>query len=347
MRIKQRKAAVERALGIMIHDIAHGADEGVRVAAAHEIDYRVLEHIVHHAVQLSAQKIMAALFVTYLVGRVFPDLADDQLILVLLLDDAAQGAHEVLFQLVHHVQPPAGDTHIRPLAHHAVLMQQHAPQRRRLLVERGRDGDSPPALVIVGEVVEEIPIRIGGFFRLIGAQGAVIAELVEISAVRARMIENAVENDAHSLLRRLVYQLFELFLRPHELVYLHIVARVVTMVGRRFEDGREVNERHAERFEIRQLVDNALQIAAVKIVGAVNAVGIAYGQRFVPGFEYAALLVEHGVLVLALVETVDEDLVDKSALAKVGRLVARTENGELPGRLIFVGIAHLASPLRV
>ena len=182
---------------------------------------------------------------------------------------------------------------------------------------------------------------------MIGAERRVVSEFIEINTVRARMIEHSVENDAHPPLFRLFDEFRKLLFRAEKRVNLHIIGGIVAVIGMTFEYRRKIYGGHAQRSYIIETGYYPFYITAVEVVGAVNAIGIAYGQRFVPGFEYAALLVEHGILVLALVETVDEDLVDKSALAKVGRLVARTENGELPGRLIFVGIAHLASPLRV
>src|SRR5690606_40253031 len=51
-------------------------------------------------------------------------------------------------------------------------------------------------------------------------------------------------------------------LRAEMRIHLHIVAGIVLVVGRRFKEGREVDGVDAERFQMVQMVDDALQVAA-------------------------------------------------------------------------------------
>ena len=58
--------------------------------------------------------------------------------------------------------------------------------------------DTPPTAVTIGKLLKSIPGKIRRIFRLICAERGIISVLIEIYAVVARMIENAVKYQADS-----------------------------------------------------------------------------------------------------------------------------------------------------
>ncbi len=141
-----------------------------------------------------------------------------------------------------------------------------------------------------------------------------------------------------------------------------VIGGVVFVVGRRFEDGVEVDDRHAQVLQVIQLVDHALQVAAVEIeaVGA-GAVGRhradrrwAYSRSALPvGSERydgaVQFIVEEApgwwvVAGIAIAETVGEDLVHDAVLHPIGRLEGGIVHGQLPAvvRAVAKGLAPAA-----
>ena len=278
----QRHTAIERLFGIMVADDLDRVAEFAGVAALGVCEDRLFERIVHHAVELSAQQIVAAFAVADLVGRVLPDLADHGGVGVDALDRAADVADGLFGQLVDDVEPPALDAHRGPLFDDAALVQDEFSPALGVLVDGRADGHAPPAVIAVRPIVEAVPIVVFAALGLIGADGVVSAELVEVAAVRAGVVEHAVQDDGDAPLRRPLDQFAELVLGAEKRIDLEIVARVIAVVGRRLEDGRQIDRAYAERLEIVELVDDPLQIAAVEVVGAVHAVGVAQCGRLVP-----------------------------------------------------------------
>ena len=134
------------------------------------------------------------------------------------------------------------------------------------------------------------------------------------------MIEHAVQHYVYALALCLVYKLFEFFFVAEKRIQLKIVAGIVTVIGRRSEDRRKIDDRNAEGFQIRQLIDNALKVAAVKIVGAVNAVSVFQSKRLVPVLVYGMSGRIHARIV-SFAEPVDENMVNYPALEAFWSLV--------------------------
>ena len=232
--------------GIILTDAHDLGAEGSRPTVQAEGKDRLLEGVIHHAVQFALREVGTEGAVTDLHARVLPDLADHDRPLVRPLDRGAEIVHEIGREFVHDVETPSVYPEMRPLIHDAPLSEDEIAVACGALIESRHDLAPPPTVVFVGEIGEMIPVEIGRFGALIGAEGVVMSELIEIDAVRTRMIEDAVENDADPSLPRLRDQRAEVLLRPDERVDAEIVPGIVAMIGTRLKNRREIDLGRAE-----------------------------------------------------------------------------------------------------
>ena len=114
-----------------------------------------------------------------------------------ILHSLAQLVKKHVRQLVGHVQTPAVGAQLQPAAGNAAGSGKIVPAGGILLVEPGQNPDAPPAIIIVREMAEGVPIRIGRVLRLVGTHAGVMPLAVEIAAVRPGVIEYPVQNDPH------------------------------------------------------------------------------------------------------------------------------------------------------
>ena len=169
---------------------------------------------------------------------------------------------------------------------------------------------------------------------------AVGTVFVEIAAVRAGMGKNAVQKDADAALFRRRAQGAQVRLRSEGGIDLHVIARIVFVVGGRTEDGVQVQNRHAQAFDIGKLFLNAAQIAAEEVVGgALLCVQFQVEIRPVvpvfvvigPGGEVG------GVFFANAAETVHHDLHHRGFAHPGGAVAGGIVNGDLvTGRLAGV-----------
>ena len=252
---------------IVFADALHGFREMLGRAAVQERNDRVPQRVVHHRVQLAALEIGAALGIGYLVGRVLPDLADDQRIRFLLLCRGVQPADKFVRQFVGHIQPPAGGAQPQPVPHDAVRRSENIVLIAFVHLAHLRQGiDPPPRTILIRPLLEIVPAVPGRILRLVRADAVIPARAVEIAAVKARVVEHAVQHHAHAAPRRLSAQLAEILLRAEHRVNGLVIARIIAVVGIRLEDRVKVDRGHAQAFQIVQLLDDPAQRAPEKIV---------------------------------------------------------------------------------
>ena len=89
-----------------------------------------------------------------------------------------------------------------------------------------------------------------------------MAIAIKNRAVGRHVVEDTVQNDAHSALPGVLDQIVPVFLGPEVRVNLVVVLGIVAVVGRGIEDRVEVNRRDAERLQVIQILVDPLQVAA-------------------------------------------------------------------------------------
>ena len=224
--------------------------------AQQEVEHCGAERIVHRRVQLAAEEIFAQRAVTHLVGSVLPDLAEKERIFFLFLHRRTDVADEAVRQLVGNVQPPAGSAAPQPAAHHAVLAAEKFPERGIVFLHVREIGHVPPAFVAVAVLIAEAePGAV--FFRR-----AVVAELVKVHAVRAGVVEYAVEHDADAALSCGFAERFKILFPAEQRIDAGVVRCVVPVVACRLKDRVQVQDRDAKRGKIRQLFLDAPERSA-------------------------------------------------------------------------------------
>ena len=122
----------------------------------------------------------------------------------------------------------------------------------------------PDAVVILllrvdGIAVDEEPAAIRRRF-------AVFDNVLKFVPPVAAVVEYAVEDDAHPARVDAIDQPPQIGLRAEGRVDLEIIGRVVLVVRRCAEDGRQIQTRRAERLDVVELLRNARQIAAHEIL---------------------------------------------------------------------------------
>ena len=165
-------------------------------------------------------------------------------------------------QLIRHIQPPAVDAEfLQPVPANG---EEIVPRVRVCKVQLRHPFVMPDAVVILplcidGIAMDKEPAAIRRRF-------AVFDNVLKFVPPVAAVVEHAVEDDAHSACVDTVDQPPQIVLRAEGRVDLEIIGRVVLVVRRRAEDGRQIQARHAERLNIVELLRNARQIAAHEIL---------------------------------------------------------------------------------
>ena len=130
--------------------------------AQQKIKHQPAQHIVHHAVQLAAAQIGPLFPVTDLVGRIFPDLADQGRLRVTFFQFAVKGRQEFIRQLIRHVKTPAADTGMQPVLQHTVLVPYDEILIAAVCFVHFRQAlITPPAVVFFRKLFKLIPGVIG------------------------------------------------------------------------------------------------------------------------------------------------------------------------------------------
>ena len=193
--------------------------------------------------------------------------------------------HEVVGELVGHVQPPAVRAGPEPPADHRVLpAEDELPVGGVVLVHGGQGVDAPPALVLVGPLIEVVPGVVGGVLALVGPQLRVEAVPVEIAAHKAGVVEHPVQHHPHPRLVGLSAQAGEVLLGAQHGVDGAVVGGAVPVVLRRLKDGAEVQGAHPQAVEVVQLFLHPLQAAPEEVpVADLPAVVGAVLRLVLPG----------------------------------------------------------------
>ena len=204
----------------------------------------------------------------------------------------------------------------------------------------------PPAVVLVGPWMEVVPGGVGRLLGIVRAFHRVALFAVEIDAVAARVVEDAVHDHMHPALFCCGAQMLEVGLRAEQGVDFGVIRRIVPVVGVRFKDGVQVDAGHAEGLQIGELFFDALQVPAkvVRIGDDPPLIRLPIGL-FPPMFMQFTILGDIGLGRPGIVKTVREDLVHNPAGHPVGRVKAGVVDGELPRPIVRFGRAFPAKAL--
>ena len=153
-------------------------------------------------------------------------------------------------------------------------------------------GDAPPAFVARGLVFEPVPAAVRGILMVARPESTKplkILILIKINAVGAGVAEDAVQYNADAVRAALLAEFLENLLVAQERVDGEVVRRVVAVVGCRPEDRVQVERGHAQRFQIRDLLADAVQRAAKEIeVGDVAGSIFLIVRELIPIFYISA-----------------------------------------------------------
>ena len=87
---------------------------------------------------------------------------------------------------------------------------------------------------------------------MIRADAVIMPVTVEIAAVITRMIEHAVQDDADAAFLCRRDERFKVLFRAQKRIDFHIIARIVAVIGDRFKDRIEINDRDVQGLQIVQ-----------------------------------------------------------------------------------------------
>ena len=135
-----------------------------------------------------------------------------------------------------------------------------------------------------------------------------LQDMVERPEATARVVEDAVQHDPHAPVVGRIQQLAQRVVATQQGIHREVVVGVIAMVGGGREDGRQVDRRDAQVIQVRQVLGDAEQVAALEAVRR---------RRAVPWFELPGLDDPLGRR-----EPVREDLVE-DGVADPGRRVDR------------------------
>ena len=197
----------------------------------------------------------------------------------------------------------------------------------------------------VGEVV---PVAVFTVLALASAYRSVIAIAVEVDAVRRGVVEDAIQHDVHAASVGFLDKQLEQRQVAKVIVNDAVIGSIVLVVGWRLKDRVEVDGSDAQVFEVIQLVQHTLQVAAVEVLAPDEVARTArvarVADRLVPvrlvgAEDAAALIVERragrGVIGgVAIAEAVGEDLVEDGVLDPIGGGVVWIVDGKLPGVIL-------------
>ena len=227
--------------------------------ALDKIQHRVLEGVVHHAVQPLAQQVGAAVVKAELGGGVLPHLAQQKLLRAYPLDGGADLLDERVRQLIGHIQPETGSTTAQPCVDHAALAGDEFHKGGGLLIDLRQGLKAPPAAVaalVLG--VKIIPAAVRGVGVAVSAALAVASLAVEVPAVGAGVAEHTVQHDADAVLGGLAAEYLKLLVGAQQRVHVQVVGGVVAVVGMRLKDGVQVQIIHAHFPQVGELDADAL-----------------------------------------------------------------------------------------
>ena len=214
------------------------------------VEEYVPERIVHGTVELIAHEVPAPLAVADLVAGVFPDLAYKKVFRVCSFDPCASLSDERVRQLIGHVEPPSGSSHPEPVSDYSVLTQ-HKFSVALVFFDHFRQVlDSPPRPVTVFFVlVKLIPAavwRVLVSVRAFAFSTRVIAVSVKVDTVRSGVAEHSVKDDAYAPPARCLCKVRKVLVCAERGVDVHVVARIVAVVGSRLEYRVQIYARDAE-----------------------------------------------------------------------------------------------------
>ena len=126
------------------------------------------------------------------------------------------------------------------------------------------------------------PIIIRAFLALGRTQSGVKTVGIKINALRASVVEHAVQNNADTSLSGLSAERFEICLCAKKGVDLLIVRRIVAMVGGGLKNGAEIETRDTQSGQVVQVSGDASQRAAKEIPVFDLAIFWLPGGGFVP-----------------------------------------------------------------
>ncbi len=247
-----------------------------------------------------------------------------------------EAVEKFIGQFVRHIEPPARRAEPEPVPRNAVFAGQKRQHARIGLIELRQDVNAPPAGVIVRPATKIIPRTVGRIFVAICTLAAVRRKFVKISAVGARVAEHAVEQNFYPVLFRTFAEGFEILLCAEHRVDFHVVARVVSVVRARGENRVQIYAGDAEALEIAELLFDALEVAAEKVVffNFSVEVGLPVGLFAPAGVIFRRGLVLGQGSFAGAAEPVREYLIHCAAAKPQGRVAVFAAYGQPPARAL-------------
>ena len=227
---------------IVFAEAGQAAQRQIGIATPGEkIDHGGAERIIDDRIQLPAQQILPHHPIAFLARGIFPDLADQHGLRILLLQFPIHFLHEFSRQLVHHIQPPAGRPLAQPVLDHAVrAIDDEFPIRGFQLVDIRQGGHAPPAIIAIRILQKPVPRKV---WRIRGSPG-----VPEIDAFRTGVAEYAVQNQTNSSRFRRPPQAFERRVAAELGVHRQIITRVIFMIGYGGKNRIQIQYRNTEAF---------------------------------------------------------------------------------------------------
>ena len=304
---------IENGLRIIVPQHRDRLAEQRRVTAEDKLDDRILERVIHHAVQLLAPKIFAALAVCDLVGGVLPNFPQHHGFRIGHFDGLADLFNKLVGEFVRHIQAKAAQRIFQPISNDPVFARYVIGVRRTFFIDGGQIIDPPPRAVFFRIMDKIIPRIVLGIFGLIGADARVAAVFIEIQAVVPGMIEHAVEHDADAALAALFDEPGKLLFRAERRIDLHKIARIVAVVGEGTEDRVQIQDGDVQTLQVIEFFEDAADIAAEKVVVEDLPLGVhAILGGFVPTLVQPFF--GRDAHFAAAVKAVGEDLIHDTAL---------------------------------
>ena len=186
-------------------------------------------------------------------------------------------------------------------------------------------------LLRVHEIVDLAPV-------LIRTDRLILAIAVEIDGVVTDMVVHAIHDEMHAALLHLRGKLREIVKIAEERIDRAVVTRIVVMVRRRRVDRVQIDRRDAKLLQIVELLRDAGEIAAEEIVAiplvTVRRAGVRVRRQRRPGavlhrLRAACRRARIVVRLVAVEETIREDLAADSFLRPIRRLIALLEASDL------------------
>ena len=267
MRAQKIHQGITNRFGIGRIQFCQTVIKGARIPLFDKRENGVTQRIVHNAVKLFTSEITTALSISNFFRCILPHLANDNsLPSRRALNGGTQKVEKIIRKFVRHVQSPAADSLSYIGLGNAIRARQKATARLRLRVEFGQNFNAPPRLIGMRERIKAIPVIIWRLLRLIGSHAVVFIVTVEVTAVIARVVKNAVKDQAHTVSLCFLNQMIQRRIAAEHFVHFHVIACVILMIGIGFEDRTEVQCRDTEGSQIIQLFGNTPQVSAKKLV---------------------------------------------------------------------------------